>query len=194
MRSIPLLCAAVAFSLSAYASDDKSAQKPTDPEIAAIVVTANQIDIDAGKLAQSKSTNAQVKELAMRMVEDHTSVNAKAGALAQKLNLTPQESDTSRSLKQGADKTMTQLQSLEGAAFDKAYVDNEVAYHKAVIDVMNKQLVPGAKNAELKALLVQSGPAFKAHLKHAQQVQKALGGKATGAGTGGGHEGSTQHH
>ena len=193
MRSVPLLCAALALSFTAYASDDKRAQKPTDPEIAAIVVTANQIDIDAGKMAQQKSTNPQVKEFAQRMVEDHTSVNAKATELAQKLSLTPKESDTSRSLKKDAEKTMTRLQSLEGAAFDKAYVDNEVAYHEAVIGVMNKQLVPGAKNAELKALLVQSGPAFKAHLKHAQQLQKTLSGKATGTG-GSGEEESKQHH
>jgi putative membrane protein len=179
-------------SLPAFASDDKSAQKPTDPEIAAIVVTANQIDIDAGKLAQTKSTNPEVKKFAERMVEDHTSVNAQASALAQKLNLTPQESETSRSLKKSAEQTMTRLQSLEGAAFDRAYVDNEVAYHQAVIGVMDKQLVPGAKNAELKKLLVQSGPAFTAHLKHAQQLQKSLSGQQ---GTGGsGEEGTKQHH
>ena len=192
MRPIPLLCAVVAMSLPAFASDDESAQKPTDPEIAAIVVTANQIDIDAGKLAQTKSTNPEVKKFAERMVEDHTSVNAQASALAQKLNLTPKESETSRSLKKSAEQTMTRLQSLEGAAFDRAYVDNEVAYHEAVIGVMNKQLVPGAKNAELKKLLVQSGPAFTAHLKHAQQLQKSLSGKQ---GTGGsGEEDEKGHH
>jgi putative membrane protein len=191
MRPMPLLCALVAVSFPALASDDKRAQKPTDPEIAAIVVTANQIDIDAGKLAQSKSTNPEVKKFAERMVEDHTSVNAKASALAQKLNLTPEESETSRSLKKGAEQTMTRLQSLEGAEFDRAYVDNEVAYHQAVIGVMNKQLVPSAKNAELKKLLVQSGPAFTAHLKHAQQLQKALG---SAQGTGGSEAPGAKHH
>lgn len=190
MRSLPLLCAALAMSFTAFAGDERSAQKPTDAEIAAIVVTANQIDIDAGKLAQTKSTNPDVKAFAVRMMEDHASVNAKASALAKKLDLTPKSSETSRSLEKGAEQTAARLQSLEGAAFDRAYVDNEVAFHEAVIGVMNEQLVPSAKNAELKKLLVQSGPAFTAHLAHARQLQKALSGKAQGAG---GAHGSQQH-
>lgn len=166
------------------------AAKPSDAEIAAIVVTANQVDVDAGKLAASRSSNPQVKALAERMVTDHTAVNQQAGALAQKLNLTPKESDASRGLKDGGDKNLANLRTLEGAAFDKAYVDNEVAYHQAVIQVLDAQLIPGAKNAELKGLLVKSRPAFEAHLQHAKQVQAALGGKAVG---GAGAEHGSQH-
>src|SRR4051795_1948393 len=93
---------------SAFAAETKSAAAPpTDPQIAMIAVTADNVDIDAGKLASSKSTNPQVKEFADLMVRDHTSVNEQATALAKKLNVTPEESATSKSLKSGGDKMMT---------------------------------------------------------------------------------------
>jgi len=146
----------------------------TDPQIAMIAVTANSIDIDAGKLALEKSSNPKVKEFAQMMVRDHTAVNRKATNLAKKLNLTPEESDTSRSLKSDADKTMTKLRELSGAEFDKAYVDHEVEYHEAVIKVVTDTLIPNTKNAELKKLLEGAGPIFTSHLNHAKEVQSSL--------------------
>src|SRR5918912_102905 len=121
-------CTALA-ATSALAAEEKSAAAPTDPQIAMIAVTADNIDIDAGKLAAEKTTNPKVKEFADLMVRDHTSVNNQATALAKKLNVTPEESATSRSLKSGGDKMMTKLKGLSGAAFDKAYANNEVTYH-----------------------------------------------------------------
>lgn len=151
-----------------------SAQTITDAQIAHIVVTANQVDIDAGALANSSSTNADVKRFAQLMVTDHTGVNRTASALAARLKVTPQDNPTSQSLKAGGDKNLAALKTLKGAAFDKAYVDNEVTYHAAVIDALDKTLIPNARNAELKALLVQTRPAFVAHLNHAKQIQSAL--------------------
>lgn len=152
-----------------------SAQGIGDAEIAAIVVTANQVDIDAGKAAEAAATNAQVKEFARRMVTDHAGVNKAATELAGKLKLTPKENDTSKSLKAGGEKHLATLKTLKGAAFDKAYIDHEVAYHQQVLDALDKTLIPNASNAELKALLVKVRPAFVAHLEHAKQIQAALG-------------------
>lgn len=149
---------------------------PTDPQIAAIVVTANQVDIDAGKLAERKAQNTEVKAFAKRMVTDHTGVNQAAVALATKLHLTPESNPTSEGLKQGGDANMTALSKLSGPAFDKAYVDHEVAYHESVLDAMDKVLIPGAQNAELKALLVKVRPAFVDHLNHAKMIQSSLAG------------------
>jgi putative membrane protein len=146
------------------------AQTPNDAEIASIVVTANQVDIDAGKLAQSKSTHKEVKAFAERMVVDHTGVNKSATELAAKLKVTPQDNATSRSLKSGGDKNVTTLKGLSGAAFDKAYIEHEVAYHQQVLDALDKTLIPNASNAELKALLVKVRPAFVAHLEHAKKI------------------------
>ena len=90
------------------------------------------------------------------------------------LKVTPQDNDTSKSLKAGGDKNLDTLKGLRGAAFDKAYVDHEVAYHQAVLDAVDKTLIPGAKNDELKALLVKVRPAFVAHLEHAKQIAQGL--------------------
>ena len=151
------------------------AQSPSDAEIASIVVTANQVDIDAGKLAESKATNPEVKKFGALMVTDHTGVNKSAVALVTKLKVTPQDNATSKSLKDGGEKNVANLKTLSGAAFDKAYVDHEVEYHQAVLDAVDKTLIPSAQNAELKALLVKVRPAFVAHLEHAKKIQASLG-------------------
>nr|WP_298721414.1 DUF4142 domain-containing protein [uncultured Steroidobacter sp.] len=148
---------------------------PSDAQIAHIVVTANQIDIDAGKLAQSRAHSQEVRDFGQRMVTDHSGVNQSAEALVTKLHVTPQPNDTSKSLQKGGDENLAALKKLSGAAFDKAYVDHEVAYHQAVLDAMDKTLIPSAQNAELKALLVKVRPAFVAHLEHAKQLQASLG-------------------
>jgi putative membrane protein len=161
--------------LLALAVAGASAQGVTDAQIAHIVVTANQVDIDAGKLAASKGSNAEVKKFGQQMVTDHTGVNKQATALATKLKVTPADNPTSQSLKEGGEKTMARLKGLSGAEFDKAYIENEVNYHQAVIDAVDKTLIPGASNAELKALLVKVRPAFVAHLEHAKKIQGSLG-------------------
>jgi putative membrane protein len=147
---------------------------PTDPQIAAIVVTANQVDIDAGKLAMSKSSSKDVKEFAQRMITDHTGVNKSATELVTKLHVTPEANPTSQSLQKGGDDNLAALKKLSGQAFDKAYVDREVAYHEAVLQAMDKTLIPSAQNADLKALLVKVRPAFVAHLDHAKRLQQEL--------------------
>lgn len=169
---LTLTCAAFG-SLAAIAADTKSAA-PTDPQIAMIAVTADAVDIDAGKLASEKASNAKVKEFADLMVRDHTSVNEQASALAKKLNVTPEESATSRSLKAGDEKQMARLKGLSGAEFDKAYVDNEVAYHEQVLAAVDQTLIPNAQNAELKSLLESARPIFVSHLNHAKELQSSL--------------------
>ena len=164
---------AVVFAGSMLVAAGASAQV-TDPQIAKIVVTANQVDIDAGKLAVSKSTNPEIKKFAQTMVTDHTGVNKQAVDLATKLGVKPEDNDTAKSLASGGQANLANLKTLKGKEFDKAYVDHEVAYHQAVLDAVDKTLIPGAKNDELKALLVKVRPAFVAHLEHAKMVQSDL--------------------
>jgi putative membrane protein len=167
---VSVLTMAVVVGIAATAS----AQAPSDAQIAHIVVTANQVDIDAGKLAASRATNAEVKAFGEMMSRDHAGVNKQAVDLATKLKVTPQDNDTSKSLKAGGEKNVANLKTLKGAAFDKAYIDNEVAYHQAVLDAVDKTLIPSAQNADLKALIVKVRPAFVAHLEKAKQVQSSL--------------------
>jgi putative membrane protein len=147
---------------------------PTDPQIAAIVVTANQVDIDAGTLAKAKSHSKDVREFAQRMITDHSGVNKSATELVQKLHVTPESNPTSQSLQKGGDDNLAALKKLSGSAFDRAYVDHEIAYHQAVLDAVDTTLIPNAQNAELKALLVKVRPAFVAHLEHAKHLQGTL--------------------
>jgi putative membrane protein len=132
------------------------------------------VDIDAGKLAEMKGSNDEVKAFGKQMAADHTRVNASAVELVTKLKVTPEENATSKSLKAGGEKNVANLKSLSGAAFDKAYIANEVTYHQQVLDAVDKVLIPSAKNEELKALLVKVRPAFLAHLEHAKKVQASL--------------------
>jgi len=151
------------------------AQSPNDAQIASIVVTANQVDIDAGKLAESKGSNPEVKAFDKQMVTDHSGVNKQAVALVTKLKVKPEDNPTSESLKKGGEDNLKNLKTLSGAAFDKAYIDHEIAYHQTVLDALDKTLIPSAQNAELKNLLVTVRPAFVAHLEHAKMVQAKLG-------------------
>ncbi|WP_420473592.1 DUF4142 domain-containing protein [Noviherbaspirillum sp. ST9] len=169
--SSALFATALAFGTSTAFSQ---ASAPSDAQIAGIVVVANTVDIDAGKLAEKKSSNKEVKAFAKQMVTDHTGVNKQASALVKKLKVTPEDSDTSKSLKEGGDANLAKLKGLKGKEFDKAYVDNEVTYHQAVIDALDKTLIPNAKNAELKDTLVKVRPAFVAHLEHARHLQSSM--------------------
>ena len=152
-----------------------AAQSINDAQIASIVVTANQVDIDAGELASKMATNPEVKKFGATMVTDHTGVNKAATDLATRLKVAPEDNATSKALKAGGEKNVANLKTLKGAAFDKAYIDHEVAYHTQVLEAIDKTLVPNAKNAELKALIVKVRPAFVAHLEHAKSLQKTLG-------------------
>ena len=146
----------------------------SDPEVAAVAVAANQIDIKNGELAKNKSKNSDVINFAETMIRDHSAVLGQASDLVKKLNVTPKENSLSQKLNSDAAATRKSLSSKTGAAFDKAYVDNEVAYHKAVIDAIKNVLVPDTDNAELKQLLNDVLPAFNTHLEHAQMLQKKM--------------------
>ena len=148
--------------------------KPTDPQIAHIAYTAGVIDIAAAKQALGKTHNKEVKAFAQDMVRDHEAVNKQALDLVKKLKVTPEDNDTSKTLsKQAADK-LAELTKLKGADYDKAYVANEVAYHKAVNGALETQLIPSAGNAELKSLLQTGLKIFQGHQQHAEHVAAAL--------------------
>ena len=136
--------------------------------------TAGEIDIKTATLALKKTKNPQVKAFAEDMVRDHTAVNDKALALLKKLNVQPQDNDTSRALVKQSDAEMPKLESLSGAAFDKAYIDNEVTYHRTVNDTLRSTLIPSASNPELKDLLTSGLKIFEGHQQHAEQLAKAL--------------------
>jgi putative membrane protein len=151
-----------------------AADKPSDPQIAHIAYTAGDLDIKAAQLALEKSKNGGVREFADDMVRDHKAVNDKALALVKKLNVTPQDNDTSKSLVKQADEKRAELEKLSGPAFDKAYVDNEVAYHKTVNEALKTTLIPSSSNMELKSLLETGLKIFQGHEQHAEQLASKI--------------------
>jgi putative membrane protein len=148
--------------------------KPTDPQIAHIAYTAGVIDVAAAKQALAKTSNKDVKEFAENMVRDHEAVNKQALDLVKKLKVTPEDNDTSKSLSKNAAAKLDELAKLKGADFDRAYVANEVAYHKAVDGALETLLIPSASNAELKGLLQTGLKIFQGHEQHAEHVAAEL--------------------
>jgi putative membrane protein len=152
----------------------QGAAKPTDPQIAHIAYTAGQIDIAAAKQAIAKTKNKEVRAFADDMLRDHAAVNKQALALVAKLKVKPEDNETSRALTKAAADKSAELAKLSGAAFDKAYVANEVAYHKTVNGALETVLIPSASNAELKSLLQTGLKIFQGHQQHAEHVAATL--------------------
>ncbi len=179
MKSIILKSATVLIASALLATDAfaQPSQKLSDPEIASVAVVANQTDIEYAMIAKKKTNNAEVIKFAETMAKDHQSVIDQAVALVTKLGVTPKDNAVSKSLQAGGIKTKKLLNSKTGAAFDKAYIDNEVAYHKAVISTVENVLIKDASNKELKELLLSVVPILKTHLEHAEMVQKMIAGK-----------------
>ena len=169
-----LSAALAAICMLSGASLAQEAAKPTGPQIAHIAYTAGEIDIKAAKQALAKSRNKEVRAFAQQMVRDHTAVNKQALALVKKLKVTPEDNDTSRTLLKQADEKYSELAKLRHAAFDRAYADNEVAFHKTVDGALETTLIPSASNPELKSLLETGLKIFQGHLQHAEQVAADL--------------------
>ena len=145
-----------------------------DAAIAHIAVTANAIDADMGELALSRSSDARVREFASTMVRDHRGVNEQAVALATRLGVTPSDNDVSRGLAADGESAAARLRGLSGAGFDAAYMEREVTYHAAVLDALDRTLIPNATNAELRSLLETARGAVAAHLEHARALRSEL--------------------
>lgn len=147
----------------------------TDAQIAHVAVTANAVDVELARLVESRSTDEEVVRFAETMIGDHTGVNERAAALAARLGVTPEDNAVSRSLREGAEEARESLLRLRGEAFDRAYMQREVAYHQAVLEALDGTLIPGASNAELRELLEQVRPAIAAHLERARGILAAQG-------------------
>jgi putative membrane protein len=143
-----------------------------DAQIADVVITANQIAIEAGKLVSTRSSDENVKAYARRMIDEHSDVNKSANELAVRLNLIPRNNPISVELQ--AEKKIAALESLKGQAFDKAYIDQKVAFHQDILDTIDNRLMPNAANEDLKTLLYGLFSPLSEHLEHAQQIQESL--------------------
>ena len=145
-----------------------------DPTIAAIFDAANTWDIETSAIAVKKGSTKEVRDLGAMFVRDHENVRQQGRDLVKKLNVTPTP-PKDFALAVDHDQAMKTLKSTSGKAFDRAYLEHEVSYHKAVIDAINGSLLPATQNAELKALQVKVAPAFQAHMLAAQRLLDGMG-------------------
>ena len=144
-----------------------------DPTIVAIFDAANTADIETGQLAAERGHSEEVREFGAQLARDHVHVRKLGRDLAAKLGVTPTPPKNDRSAKDHA-AAMARLRGLSGAEFDRAFLQHEAAFHKAVIDAVTTTLLPAIQNAELKALVVKVAPAFQAHMIAAQNLEKGL--------------------
>lgn len=143
-----------------------------DAAIVGIFDIANTWDVETGALAAQKATRQDVKDFGAMLARDHKMLQGQGRDLAAKLKVTPTPVPNDFPLKVAHEAAMKKLQGLSGAAFDKAFLEHEVAYHNAVVDAVTNALLPAIKNAELKAFVEKVAPAFVGHMKAAEALLK----------------------
>ena len=150
-----------------------NAQSPADLndlQIAHVAYVADNIDIRYAHLALAISANPDVRDFAQTMIRDHSAVNEQALALLAKLKAQPEDNFLSQSLQENAEKLIDEMSQLRGAEFDRRYAENELAYHKAVNDLVGNAFIPNIENAEVKALFEAGLEIFQAHEGHAEKM------------------------
>lgn len=165
---------AIAGVLMAMGAGAAMAEGLTAPQIAHAAYTADELDIAYAKIALEKTKNPEVRTFAELMIKDHTAANSAAGALVKKLGVTPEDNPFSQTLVKNGEAKKAELSALSGAAFDKAYADNEYAYHAVVVMTVAEQWIPSIENAEFKKFMTDANEIFKAHLKHAEKMAASL--------------------
>lgn len=166
-----LTIAGMMFATQAFANDPAEL---SDVEIAHVAYTADNLDIRYAHLALAKSKNPEIHTFAKTMIRDHEAVNELALALLKKLGVQAKDNFLSQKLNRDGDAIIAKFSALSGAEFDKAYAENELAYHKAVNALVGDVFIPNIENAEVKALFEEGLKIFKAHEKHAEMMVKAL--------------------
>jgi putative membrane protein len=166
-----LAIAGVLFSTHAFANDPAEL---SDVEIAHVAYTADNLDIRYAHLALAKSKNPEVHKFAKTMIRDHEAVNEQALALLKKLGAEAKDNFLSQKLNLDGDAIIAKFSALNGAGFDRAYAENELAYHRAVNALVGDVFIPNIENAEVKALFEEGLKIFKVHEGHAEMMVKAL--------------------
>jgi putative membrane protein len=180
MRRITIAATLLATVVIAAGATQRAArvQSPAaldDPTIVAIFDAANTADIETGTLAAERGASKEVRDFGSMLARDHKQVRQLGRDLATKLAVTPTPPRNDQGAKDHA-AAMARLRGLKGAEFDRAFLQHEAAFHKAVIDAVTSTLLPAIQNAELKALVKQVAPAFEAHMIAARNLEKKLAG------------------
>lgn len=171
--AIALLSSCARFRHAANAPE-KEPSGPTDGNITAMLLAANNTDISYAKLVSARTASPAVTDFANRMLTDHTAVNTALTELVARTNIKPEENTQSLSFRDESTAQRDLLRELEGRRFDSAYIANEIEYHTKLLATLDNMLLPRARDAQLRQVLVSVRPAVAAHLSHAQRLQAGL--------------------
>ncbi len=166
---LPLLVASFMFGAAHAATTDMS-----DKEIAEIMKTANDAEIDAAKAARSRADNKEVKDFAKHMIDEHEKNNKEAKQVLKKADISPKSNEMAKTLKKDSKEKLSELKKMKGAEFDKAYIDEQVAMHQQLLNDLEQKYIPAAQNPELKAFLEKTKTHVQEHLSKAQQIQQTI--------------------
>jgi len=172
-RTVSSLLGAILY-LATVGSVALGAQSLSDAQAAHFLSTAEQSEIDAANLATNQTSNTLIRAFANETSQNHAALKQKNFALLNRLNVTPEDNDYSKSLAGAAAEQQRELSKLSGPAFDKAYMKNELFYHVLVIGVIETRLIPSAKSSELKNILESGLAVFKDRQKNAQSLASTL--------------------
>lgn len=155
-------------------SETPVAGQLTDANIAAVASASNQDEIQSSQVALSKGENAQVKQFAQRMVDDHTRMEQEMQTVLQSKGIAPQDNPQSTGMKQAAQSAIQALQGMSGRQLDSAYVAHQVRAHQATLQALETMLIPNARDPQMKAMLETARPAVAQHLADAQKLQGSI--------------------
>jgi putative membrane protein len=147
---------------------------PSDNQIAEILKTANKAEIDAAKLAKDRAANSEVRSYAEHMIVEHTQNTKDEKELGKKIDVKPESSDIAKDLKKDAKNKYSELKKNRGSAFDKTYIDQQVALHQQLIKDLDEKLIPAAQNPQMKEFLQTTRTHVEDHLAKAQEIQTSL--------------------
>lgn len=150
------------------------AQDLSDAQILGIYSQVNSFDIETALIGQLKGQSDEVREIGAMVSSDHTGVRAAAHALAAEIGVTPELPPARIDAARDHDAVIQTLHTLEGAAFDAAYLRHEIAFHTSAIAAVETLLLPEADDPKLKAHFEAVLPAFEHHLQMNINAAEAL--------------------
>ncbi len=162
-----LALAAFVHSSEAKASPAVSPRSLDDSQIVDYVLDVNQAELAAADATTGKLAAVPVWELALRMRVDHSDLERKFRSL----EIAPEDSQISQQVTTGSEKTVARLRELTGRDLEKAYLDNEIRFHKSLLAALDDTLLPSAKNDKLKVRLAELRAEAAAHLDHAEYIR-----------------------
>jgi putative membrane protein len=178
IRTKPVIMSGV-FGISAFFGSFALAQTAvTDSQIASIMKTADEAEIAAAKVAVKSAKNADVKSFAQQMIKEHSKNEKDGGEIEKKAGIKPENNDMAKTLKQDADKKVSDLKGKKGAEFDQAYMGMQVDMHQQLLSQLNDKFIPEAKDDQMKSFLEQTKSHVQQHLDHARSIQSALAAAA----------------